>query len=38
MREMGRTRDITGGLPKVAELFEAKRVKEPATISSLTFR
>ncbi|MBN2464897.1 DNA-directed RNA polymerase subunit beta' [candidate division WOR-3 bacterium] len=35
MREMGRTRDITGGLPKVAELFEAKRVKEPATISEI---
>jgi DNA-directed RNA polymerase subunit beta' len=35
MREMGRTRDITGGLPKVAELFEAKRVAEPATISEI---
>jgi len=34
MREMGRTRDITGGLPKVAELFE-KRVREPATISEI---
>jgi DNA-directed RNA polymerase subunit beta' len=35
LREMGRTRDITGGLPKVAELFEAKRVKDPATISEI---
>ena len=35
MREMGRTRDITGGLPKVAELFEAKRVKDPAIISEI---
>ena len=35
MREMGRTKDITGGLPKVAELFEAKRVKEPAMISEI---
>jgi DNA-directed RNA polymerase subunit beta' len=35
MREMGRTKDITGGLPKVAELFEAKRVKDPATISEI---
>ncbi len=35
MREMGRTRDITGGLPKVAELFEAKRVKDPAVISEI---
>jgi DNA-directed RNA polymerase subunit beta' len=35
MREMGRTKDITGGLPKVAELFEAKRVKDPAMISEI---
>ena len=35
LREMGRTKDITGGLPKVAELFEAKRVKEPAVISDI---
>ncbi len=35
LREMGRTRDITGGLPKVAELFEAKRVKNPAIISEI---
>jgi DNA-directed RNA polymerase subunit beta' len=35
LREMGRTKDITGGLPKVAELFEAKRVKEPAMISEI---
>jgi len=35
LREMGRTRDITGGLPKVAELFEAKRVKDPAMISEI---
>jgi DNA-directed RNA polymerase subunit beta' len=35
LREMGRTKDITGGLPKVAELFEAKRVKDPAMISEI---
>lgn len=35
LREMARTRDITGGLPKVAELFEAKRVKSPAVISEI---
>ncbi len=35
LREMGRTKDITGGLPKVAELFEAKRVKDPAVISEI---
>lgn len=35
LREMARTRDITGGLPKVAELFEAKRVRSPAIISEI---
>jgi DNA-directed RNA polymerase subunit beta' len=35
LREMSRSRDITGGLPKVAELFEAKRVKDPAVISEI---
>jgi DNA-directed RNA polymerase subunit beta' len=35
LREMGRTRDITGGLPKVAELFEAKKVKDPAIVSEI---
>jgi DNA-directed RNA polymerase subunit beta' len=34
-REIGRTRDITGGLPKVAELFEAKKVRDPAVISEI---
>jgi DNA-directed RNA polymerase subunit beta' len=34
-REAYRTRDITGGLPRVAELFEARRPKEPATISEI---
>src|SRR2546423_9835800 len=32
-REAYKTRDITGGLPRVAELFEARRPKDPATIS-----
>jgi len=35
LKEMARTRDITGGLPKVAELFEAKHVKSPAIISEI---
>lgn len=35
LKEMARTRDITGGLPKVAELFEAKHVKSPAVISEI---
>jgi DNA-directed RNA polymerase subunit beta' len=30
-----KTRDITGGLPRVAELFEARRPKDPATISEV---
>jgi DNA-directed RNA polymerase subunit beta' len=30
-----KTRDITGGLPRVAELFEARRPKDPAIISEL---
>ncbi len=30
-----KTKDITGGLPRVAELFEARRPKEAAKISSL---
>src|SRR5690554_7723556 len=29
-RETSKTRDITGGLPRVADLFEARRPKEPA--------
>jgi DNA-directed RNA polymerase subunit beta' len=34
-REAYKTRDITGGLPRVAELFEARRPKDPATISEV---
>ena len=33
-----KTRDITGGLPRVAELFEARRPKDPATISEVDGR
>ncbi len=32
-REASKTRDITGGLPRVAELFEARKPKEAAIIS-----
>ena len=32
-REAAKTRDITGGLPRVAELFEARRPKEHAIIA-----
>jgi DNA-directed RNA polymerase subunit beta' len=34
-RESSKTRDITGGLPRVAELFEARKPKEHAIISDL---
>ena len=34
-RETSKTRDITGGLPRVAELFEARRPKDAAVISEI---
>jgi DNA-directed RNA polymerase subunit beta' len=34
-REAYKTRDITGGLPRIAELFEARRPKEPAVITEV---
>jgi len=34
-REARRTMDITGGLPRVTELFEARRPKEPAVIAEI---
>jgi len=34
-REATRTKDITGGLPRAEELFEARRPKFPATISEI---
>ena len=34
-RETTKTRDITGGLPRVAELFEARRPKDAAIISEI---
>jgi DNA-directed RNA polymerase subunit beta' len=35
-RESAKTKDITGGLPRVAELFEARKPHEQATISEIT--
>jgi DNA-directed RNA polymerase subunit beta' len=35
-RETTKTKDITGGLPRVAELFEARKPKEFAVISEIT--
>ncbi|MFQ5679878.1 MAG: DNA-directed RNA polymerase subunit beta' [Gemmatimonadota bacterium] len=37
-REAYKTRDITGGLPRVAELFEARRPKDPAVITEVDGR
>ncbi|HKG83775.1 MAG TPA: DNA-directed RNA polymerase subunit beta', partial [Beijerinckiaceae bacterium] len=34
--ESAKTRDITGGLPRVAELFEARRPKEAAVIAEVS--
>ena len=34
-RVVTKTRDITGGLPRVAELFEARKPKSPAIISEI---
>jgi DNA-directed RNA polymerase subunit beta' len=34
-RETAKTKDITGGLPRVVELFEARRPKEPAVITEV---
>ena len=35
-KESTKTKDITGGLPRVAELFEARRPKEPSIISEIS--
>jgi DNA-directed RNA polymerase subunit beta' len=37
-RESSKTRDITGGLPRVAELFEARKPKDYAIISEIAGR
>ena len=34
-RESSRTKDITGGLPRVVELFEARKPRDPAIISRI---
>src|SRR5690606_20488263 len=36
--ESAKTRDITGGLPRVAELFEARRPKDHAIIAEISGR
>ena len=35
-QESSKTRDITGGLPRVADLFEARKPKEPAIMAEHT--
>ena len=35
-QESSKTRDITGGLPRVADLFEARKPKEPAILAERT--
>ena len=34
-KESSKTKDITGGLPRVAELFEARKPKDPAIMSEI---
>ena len=36
MKEASKTSDITGGLPRVAELFEARKPKDPATLAQIS--
>ena len=35
-QEGSKTRDITGGLPRVADLFEARKPKDPAILAEIT--
>jgi len=35
-REISGTQDITGGLPRVTEIFEARKPKEPATMAEIS--
>jgi DNA-directed RNA polymerase subunit beta' len=35
-REIAGTQDITGGLPRVTEIFEARKPKEPATMAEIS--
>ncbi len=37
-REVAKTKDITGGLPRAEELFEARRPKNPAVITEINGR
>ncbi len=35
-RDIGKTRDITGGLPRVTELFEARNPADPSVVSEIS--
>ena len=35
-QEASKTRDITGGLPRVADLFEARKPKDPAILAEVS--
>ena len=37
-RDMGKTMDITGGLPRIAELFEARNPWNPAIVTEIDGR
>src|SRR5262249_39866315 len=37
-REVGGTQDITGGLPRVTEIFEARKPREPAVMAEVAGR
>ena len=34
-KDIGKTRDITGGLPRVAELFESRKPSNPAVMTEI---
>ena len=34
-KDVGKSRDITGGLPRVAELFEARKPANPAVVTEI---
>ena len=34
-KDVGKTKDITGGLPRIAELFEARNPSNPAVVSDI---
>ena len=37
-RELAKTQDITGGLPRVSEIFEARKPRDPATLAEISGR